>query len=59
MEDSKLRSFVDALIIMVTNFCIIVFGIWISTIPIAKSKSFYMSHFEKNEEAHERLFLSK
>mgnify|MGYP004638437187 FL=1 len=51
MEDSKLRSFVDALIIMVTNFCIIVFGIWISTIPIAKSKSFYMSHFEKNEEA--------
>ncbi len=51
MKNSKLRSFLDALIILVTNFCVIVVGIWISTIPIAKSKSFYMRHFEKNEEA--------
>lgn len=41
----------DAIVIIFTNFFIIVFGIWISAIPITKSKSFYMSHFEKNEYA--------
>lgn len=41
----------DALVIIFTNFFIIVFGIWISTIPITKSKSFYMNHFSENERA--------
>lgn len=39
----------DAIVIFFTNLFIIIFGIWVSVIPITKSKSFYMSHFEKNE----------
>lgn len=42
------NKILDALVIIFTNLFIIIFGIWISAIPITKSKSFYMSHFEEN-----------
>lgn len=51
MKNKKLSNLLDVLIIIWMNFCVIVFGIWISAIPITKSKSFYMSHFEKNKSA--------
>lgn len=45
------NKILDALVIIFTNFFIIVFGIWVSAIPITKSKSFYMNHFSENEQA--------
>ena len=51
MKNSKLTAALDIIVIFVANFCIFVFGIWISAIPITKSKSFYMRHFNENENA--------
>lgn len=45
----------DILVITITNICIIVFGIWISAIPVTKSKSFYLNQFEKNTYAEKRI----
>ncbi len=55
MKTRKINTVLDILVIIIINFCIIVFGIWVSAIPLTKSKSFYMSHFEKNEVAQEHL----
>lgn len=41
----------DKIVVLVFNFSIIVFAIWISAIPITKSKSFYMNHFKENTAA--------
>lgn len=41
----------DKIAVLVFNFSIIVFAIWISAIPITKSKSFYMNHFGENTRA--------
>jgi len=52
---NKRTKLLDALMILLINFCVIVFGIWISAIPITKSKSFYMNHFKKNTEGIKHL----
>lgn len=54
MENKK-DKFLDALVIILMNFCVFVFGIWISAIPITKSKSFYMNHFKNNVIGQEHL----
>lgn len=51
----KINNIVDVLVIFIANFSVIVFGIWISAIPITKSKNFYMSHFNQNEIAKSHL----
>lgn len=52
MKDHKIC---DCLVIILLNFCIIVFGIWISAIPITKSEKFYLHHFEENTYAQKVL----
>ena len=45
----------DILVIAITNICVIVFGIWISAVPVTKSKSFYMNQFKDNNVAVQRI----
>lgn len=51
MKTRKIDAFVDCMVIFIVNLCVIIFGIWISAIPLTKSKNFYMSHFEHNQAA--------
>lgn len=39
----------DKLLIVLFNICLIIVAIWISAVPIAKSKSYYQKQFTKNE----------
>ena len=39
----------DKFLIVLFNICLIVVSIWISAVPIAKSKSYYEKQFTKNE----------
>lgn len=52
---SKKALLLDVLVIILTNICIIVFGIWISAIPVTKSKTFYLNQFDDNQIVHRRL----
>lgn len=51
----KRQLLLDVFIIAVTNICIIIFGIWISAVPVTKSKSFYTNQFEDNSVAVRRI----
>lgn len=51
MKTKKIDAFIDCMVIFIVNLCVIIFGIWISAIPLTKSKNFYMSHFKNNEVA--------
>ena len=39
----------DKILIVLFNICLLLVAIWISAVPIAKSKSYYQKQFEKNE----------
>lgn len=58
MKKNKLNSVIDILVILIVNFCVIVFGIWVSAIPLTKSEKFYNRHFENNETAKTHLTSS-
>lgn len=38
----------DKILIVIFNICLLLVAIWISAVPIAKSKSYYENQFEKN-----------
>ena len=41
----------DCTVIVLINISVIVMGIWLSIIPIAKNKNYYVNRYEENEVA--------
>lgn len=48
MKVSFWTRVVDCLVIVLINICVIVMGIWLSAIPIAKSKTYYIDRYKEN-----------
>lgn len=44
-------NFLDVVVIIFVNIAVIVMGIWLSVIPIAKNKNYYVKRFSQNEVA--------
>ena len=51
MKISKWTKILDVIVVVLMNISVIVMGLWLSIIPIAKDKNYYINRYKENETA--------